>query len=208
MRNRWGLVLYAVLSVAHLVAIAIDEKLPRLLTKLALMPTLAVWARLQGAAWLLAGALAASLLGDALLEGDELLLGMAAFGVAHVCYIVLFSQRTTHRSWKAAATYGVLWLAGMVFLWPGLDDQRLPVAVYSLLVTGTALTSMWFDWRTGIGGLVFMVSDGLIGVELAGHDFAGRDYLVMATYCLAQYLLVVGLVPARERVAEAVPAAR
>jgi hypothetical protein len=69
------------------------------------------------------------------------------------------------------------------------------VAVYSLLVTATAVTSGWNGWQAGLGGALFLISDGLIGAGLAGHDFAARGYLVMATYCVAQYLLAGNLLP-------------
>jgi uncharacterized membrane protein YhhN len=194
-RGKAWLTGYGVLTVAHLVTIAIDESLPRLLTKLALMPTLTVWARLQGGPVLLLAGLAASLVGDYLLEVDLLVPGMAAFGVAHLCYVLLFSRRTTSRSWAVLAAYGVVWLGALILLWQGLGDDRLPVAGYSLLVTATAVTSAWYGWRSGIGGLLFLISDALIGVELAGNEFTGRPYLVMALYCLAQYLLASSLTP-------------
>jgi hypothetical protein len=39
----------------------------------------------------------------------------------------------------------------------------------------------------GVGGALFMLSDGLIGAGMADHEFAARPYLVTATYCVAQY---------------------
>lgn len=191
---------YGVLSVAHLIAIAIDETWSMVLTKVALMPTLAVWVRMQGGPVALLVALAASLAGDFLLQIDQLLPGMAAFGIAHVCYIVLFTRRTTHRSLVVLAAYIVFWAGALALLWPGLGDNRIPVAAYSLLVTATAITSGWHGWRSGIGGALFLVSDGLIGAGLAGHEFAAQPYLVMATYCVAQYLLSSSLLPVREPV--------
>jgi uncharacterized membrane protein YhhN len=62
---------------------------------------------------------------------------MAAFGVAHVCYIVMFTRKATHRSLVVVAAYGVLWAGTLVLLWPGLGDNRIPVAAYSLLVAAT-----------------------------------------------------------------------
>jgi uncharacterized membrane protein YhhN len=180
---------YGVLSVAHLITIAADVNWAGMVTKVLLMPTLAVWARLNGGPVTLIVALLASLGGDFLLQIDQLLPGMAAFGVAHVCYIVLFTPKATHRSLLVVAAYGVVWAGALVLLWPGLGDDRIPVAAYSLLVTATAITSGWNGWRAGVGGALFMLSDGLIGAGMADHEFAARPYLVMATYCIAQYLL-------------------
>lgn len=165
------------------------------ITKVLLMPSLAVWARLNGGPVALLVALVASLAGDVLLQVDQLLPGMLAFGVAHVCYVVLFVRQARKRSLVVLAAYGVVWLGALVLLWPGLGDNRIPVAVYSLLVTATAVTSGWNGWRAGVGGALFLISDGLIGVGLAGHGFSGRDVLVMAMYCVAQYLLASSLLP-------------
>jgi uncharacterized membrane protein YhhN len=188
-RGSSWLAAYGVLSAAHLVTIAIDETWSQLVTKVLLMPTLAVWVRLNGGPVTLLVGLAASLVGDVLLQVDQLLPGMAAFGVAHVCYVLMFARRAQRRSLVVLASYGVVWATALVLLWPGLGDNRIPVAVYSLLVTATAVSSGWNGWRAGVGGALFLVSDGLIGVELAGHEFGARPYLVMATYCVAQYLL-------------------
>ncbi|MFD7158360.1 lysoplasmalogenase [Kribbella sp. NPDC059898] len=194
MTRGWGwLLAYGVLTAAHLVTIAVGETWSQLITKVLLMPTLAVWVRVNRGPGTLLVALVASLAGDFLLQVDQLIPGMLAFGVAHVCYVVLFARRARKRSLVLAAAYGVVWLGALALLWPGLGDNRIPVAVYSLLVTATAVTSGWNGWRAGLGGAVFLISDGLIGVGLAGHDFTARDYLVMATYCVAQYLLSSGV---------------
>jgi uncharacterized membrane protein YhhN len=193
---------YSLLSVAHLITISIDETWPQVVTKVLLMPTLAVWARLNGGPVTLLVALVASLAGDFLLQIDQLLAGMAAFGVAHVCYVVMFSRRAERRSLVVVVVYGLIWAGAIALLWSGLGDNRIPVAVYSLLVTATAVTSGWNGWRPGVGGALFVLSDGLIGAGLAGHEFGVRPYLVMATYCVAQYLLAGSLLP---KVRAAVP---
>ncbi len=184
---------YAVIAVAHLVTIALDEPWPAMISKVLLMPVLAVWVRLRGGPVTLLIGLAASLVGDFLLEIDHLVPGMAAFGVAHVCYVLLFSRRTTRRSLVVVASYGVLWVGVLAVLWPDLGGVRGPVAAYSLLLTATAVTSAWNGWRPGVGGAVFLLSDALIGVDLAGYEFGAQPYLVMATYCAAQYLLASSL---------------
>jgi hypothetical protein len=54
--------------------------------------------------------------------------------------------------------------------------------------------------RTGmIGGALFVVSDGLIGVGAAGGAFAGRGFVVMATYVVAQGLLTLAYLKAAEK---------
>ena len=46
------------------------------------------------------------------------------------------------------------------------------------------------DAQVGLGGLLFLVSGMLIGLDLADLDFAGRGAVGMVTYLAAQYLLV------------------
>ncbi|WP_405062026.1 lysoplasmalogenase [Kribbella sp. NBC_01505] len=186
-------VAYAVIALLHLVTIAVDEPWSEGITKVLLMPALAIWVRLRGGPVMLLVGLAASLVGDFLLQIDHLVPGMAAFGVAHVCYVLLFTRRTKRRSLVVVTAYGVIWVVVLALLWPGLGDVRVPVIAYSLLLTTTAVTSAWNGWRSGIGGAVFLLSDALIGVGLADHEFGARPYLVMATYCAAQYLLASSL---------------
>jgi uncharacterized membrane protein YhhN len=79
-------------------------------------------------------------------------------------------------------------------LWPGLGDLRIPVAVYSLLLTSTAVTSARLGWRTGLGGALFLLSDTLIATQLADwRELPGHEFWIMATYVVAQYLLMSGL---------------
>lgn len=184
---------YWVCALAHLVTIVTGPPIALWVTKAALMPLLIGWLLARGGPPLLAGALAASCAGDVLLLAESLLIpGMVAFAVAHVCFLVWFVRRRPRRRWWVIGMYAVVWAGMMGVLWSGLDDLRVPVAAYALLLMATAVTAAWNGVRTGLGGSVFVVSDGLIAVGLAGHDFAGRDLLVMATYVIAQYLLVSG----------------
>lgn len=191
--RRWA-VDYWICAAVHVMAVACDAKILRALTKAALMPTLASWARAQQGPPLLIAALLASAVGDLLMEAKLLLPGMAAYAVAHACYVAVFVTGRSRRPWQVIATYGVVWLALMTLLWPGLGAYRAPVAAYALMLTATAVTSLWYGDRTGVGGALFLVSDTLIGARLAGHDFPLRGSLVMATYGAGQFQLAAGIV--------------
>lgn len=197
---------YATTSVAHLGAIATGASVLREATKPALMPLLAAhtWASAEGKPKLLASALAASTGGDVLLQLDgqsAFLAGMGSFAAAHVCYVVMFVQRGAlddrRRSLLVAAGYAAAWAAMIGQLWPGLGELRLPVALYSLLLTSTAVTSAGLGWRTGLGGGLFLLSDTLIATRLAGWaKLPGHEFWIMATYVTAQYLLASGTLKA------------
>lgn len=198
----WGCVL------AHLLTLVTGPAAAVWVTKAALMPVLIAWVLSQGGPRLLVGALVASLAGDVLLLVEALLIpGMVMFAVAHVCFVVWFVRRRPRRRWWVVGLYAGVWAGMIAVLWSGLDDLRVPVAGYALLLMATAVTSAWNGPRTGLGGVVFVVSDGLIAVGLAGHGFAGRDLLVMATYAVAQYLLASGIVRQRRLASERVRAA-
>jgi uncharacterized membrane protein YhhN len=92
-----------------------------------------------------------------------------------------------------AAAYGALWAALVATLSAGLGAERLPATAYALLLTATAITSRWHNPRSGLGGTLFLISDVLIALRLAGRDFPFRDALVMSTYATGQYLLVSGV---------------
>jgi uncharacterized membrane protein YhhN len=194
-RSRRWMTGYWASAAIHLVGVAFDVSALRLLSKITLMPSLAVWSRTQDGPRLLAAALLASMLGDVLMELDLLLPGMAMFAAAHACYVAVF-RRTDRdrRSWQAVAAYGILAAAVMVALWPGLGIYRAPVAGYALMLTANAVSALWYSRRTGLGGALFLASDSLIGAGIAGHDFPLRALLVKTTYGIGQYQIAKGLV--------------
>jgi len=181
-------------TVVQVAAIAFDAKVLKRASKVTLMPLLLSWARTQQAPPMLQAALLASAAGDLLLETDLQLAGMAAFAAAHACYLAVFLSKPGERSWRVAAAYGALWAAMVALLTPGMNGaERVPVAVYALLLTATAIVSRWHSPRSGLGGTLFLISDALIAMRLAGRDFPFRGALVMSTYAAGQYFLASGL---------------
>lgn len=82
----------------------------------------------------------------------------------------------------------------MVLLWPGLADLRLPVLGYSLLLTAMAASAAGAGRAALAGGVLFLVSDGLLALGLADIDvIPGRGGVVMPTYLAAQVLIALSL---------------
>ena len=191
---------YAALSVAHLVFILLGWGLARDISKPLLMLVLAA-AVGTAAPQLLLGALIASCAGDTFLifGGSWFLLGMGGFAVAHGCYVTHFVRggalRDRRRLLRTAAPYAVAWAVLISTLWPDLDaGLRIPLACYSLLLTGTAVTSACAGLRTGLGGGLFLLSDSLIASDLAHWpQLPAADFWVMLTYLVGQYLLATGI---------------
>lgn len=218
--------LFALLAATHLGALLADATTVVHLTKPALMPVLAAYAALRGGPRPLVAALLCGCGGDVLLQlGGEtaFLAGMGCFAVGHLCYLTLFARSGRRRTvpWVAYG-YGAVWLGSTAALWPGLDaGLRVPVAAYSLLLTAMALGALGVTRRSagqglgtgpwaGLGGALFLLSDGLIAAGLADWpQLPVPQFWIMATYIAAQYLLTVGLLhtTARETPLRPLPAA-
>ncbi|WP_063731893.1 lysoplasmalogenase [Streptomyces sp. RTd22] len=208
---------FALLAATHLGALLADATTLVQLTKPALMPVLAAHVLLRGGPRPLVAALLCGCGGDVLLQlGGEtaFLAGMGCFAAGHLCYLTLFARPGRPRTapWVAAG-YGAVWLGSTAALWPGLDaGLRVPVAAYSLLLTTMALGALRAGpvHGPGLGGALFLLSDGLIAAGLADWpQLPVPQFWIMATYIAAQYLLTAGLLrrTAREAPLRALPAA-
>ncbi|MFF7656008.1 lysoplasmalogenase [Streptomyces sp. NPDC007983] len=207
--------LFTLLTAAHLGALLAGATTLVQLTKPALMPVLAAYVLLRGGPRPLAAALLCGCGGDVSLQlggGTAFLAGMGCFAAGHLCYLALFARSGRPRTapWVAAG-YGAGWLGGTAALWPGLDPAlRVPVAAYSLLLTAMALGALRAGRAAGLGGALFLLSDGLIAAGLANWPRPPvPQFWIMATYVTAQHLLTTGLLraAAREAPLRALPAA-
>ncbi|MBB4893074.1 putative membrane protein YhhN [Streptomyces olivoverticillatus] len=202
---------FAAVAGVHLGAILAAAPAVVHVTKPVLMPLLAVCVLVRGAPRLLAVALLLGCAGDTLLQvgGDTaFLLGMGAFAAGHICYLALFARhgRAAAYTHRWAGVYAAAWLGTVVLLWPDLEPgMRVPVALYSLLLTAMALGATRAGALAAAGGVLFLLSDSLLAGGLAGWPQAPRpQFWVMLTYTAAQCLLAAGLLRCREGAA-AVP---
>jgi uncharacterized membrane protein YhhN len=202
------LAVFAVWAGAHLMSLATGPGWLELTTKALLMPSLAVWVLLRRGPRLVVAALLFSAMGDIALEFDDLfMVGMGFFAAAHACYVTFFlrsgAAARLRRRWYIPVAYAVMWVALVALLWSGLGELQIPVAAYSLLLTGTAVFSAGLGWRTGLGGALFFISDGLIALRLAEMPQPPTPSLwIMSTYICAQYLLASGTVRWSDRARE------
>ncbi|SEQ61115.1 Uncharacterized membrane protein YhhN [Streptomyces sp. yr375] len=196
-----SLALFGLAAAVDLVSLAVGFGPGHVLAKPLLMPLLAVWAALRGAPRPLVAALLCGWGGDVLLLSDAdpaFLAGMAAFAAGHVCYLVLFARAGRPRARGAlllVPCYATALIAGVALLWPGLPpDLRLPVAVYSTLLTAMGCCAATrLGPVAGAGGALFLLSDTLIATGVADWPQPPRpDLWIMLTYVAAQFLLVIG----------------
>lgn len=206
-RSRVLLGVFALAAAVDLFSLAVGFDAGHTVAKPLLMPLLAAWAALRGASRLLVAALLCGWGGDTLLLFDTdpaFLAGMASFAAGHVCYLALFARvgRARARSAFLAPCYAIALVVTVVLLWPGLPTGlRLPVAVYSTLLTAMAWSAgARLGPVAGAGGVLFLLSDTLIAIGVAGRPQPPRpDLWIMLTYIAAQFLLVRGGTSLRHR---------
>lgn len=194
------LALYGLAALGNIVAAGTENHVLDLATKPLLMPLLALWLwRTAGrdAKGILAG-LMFSWAGDVALEFDGqwwFITGMVFFLGAHICYITTFVKAGARpKAWVAAA-YAVALAASLVVLWKPLGAMALPMSLYALALAAMATLAASVNWRVGLGGMLFLISDFLIAFRVAdAWTVPGPGIWVMLTYTVAQFLIVTGSV--------------
>ncbi|MFG6401021.1 lysoplasmalogenase family protein [Microbacterium sp. P04] len=206
----WGFAPYALLSLVHVVALAVSADAVAGPTKLLLMPALALgvlWAG-RGSAWgapfsLLFVAIAFSWLGDGAATffpfAPELPVMLGCFGLAHLAYIWLFVRQLSARRFPAwTLVYALWWVVLLAVLWPRLGSLAVAVAVYGVVLAGTAATAARTDPVVTVGAAFFLASDTLLAFRLFAPEAMPpwTSPLVMLTYTLGQGLIAAGVVRA------------
>lgn len=132
------------------------------------------------------------------------LLGLSSFLLAHIFYIIFLhkvrlAEKIKPRLWTLlviAIYYSVL----ITFLSPWLGDMRLPVRVYGMVISFMLLLALHLlflaNRKAGlyiaIGAILFVLSDSLLAINKFYQSFEAAGFLIMLTYGLAQFLLIVG----------------
>jgi hypothetical protein len=194
----WAFLPFVVMSVLHVVFLAAD-------TPLAGPTKRRLWPRTT--LFLLLAALAFSWLGDGAGAffpwAPELPLMLLFFGIAHLAYIVLFARNLAVRRmpWWALV-YAAWWIAMIMFLGPHTGGLLLGVAVYGLVLGGTAAFSARCHPIVAVGGAFFLASDTILALRLFLPDSlpSWSSPAVMITYTIGQGLIVAGaLIALRKR---------
>ncbi|MEY3500930.1 MAG: hypothetical protein RL308_2599 [Bacteroidota bacterium] len=159
-------------------------------------------------------ALTFSWIGDVVLlfanQGEfYFIMGLLCFLTAHVFYCVLFSKLGISSAHKKSAVFWlgfimvVFYLRGLlIVLLPKLGDLKLPVGVYSLVLSLMLLFAWrgYFTWKKPaslfllFGAMAFVASDSLLAVNKFYEPIANASFLIMITYLVAQFGIVFGVV--------------
>lgn len=156
------------------------------------------------------GALVFGLMGDVglmLSSGDTdppFLVGLGAFLIGHVWYLVAFAVAGLRALYLLAGLLIVAGIAGLalpaVLRGAARSAGRMFACVVggyaTLLAAMSALAIGTGIIATAIGGVLFLASDTLIARNRFVAQVRHGDLLVIVTYHLAQFLIVVGLIAA------------
>jgi alkenylglycerophosphocholine hydrolase len=138
--------------------------------------------------------------GDFILDYDRqggFIYGLAAFFIAHLFYIFSMGK------WKVKKgklllgisyiIYGLI-IIGMIY--PNLGELKLAVIGYMIVLLLMGLTTL-FCTRSNLwliaGGISFVLSDSLIGIDKFYTEIPLSAILIMLSYYFAQYALVRGI---------------
>ena len=209
--------LYFMSLVAVIVAREMGPEWLHYLSKPLLMPLLMFffWVNIKPISNLftkfIMAALALSWLGDIFMMFQEkqlfFILGLGSFLLAHVFYIGAFTRRVDGKG-KGFVLSQPLWMipfmifGGVLYFWlyPDLGDMKVPVVFYAIAISMMAISA--FDRKNRvndlsfryifIGALTFVISDSLIAFNVFKGGLANESFFIMVTYCLAQWLIVIG----------------
>ncbi len=133
------------------------------------------------------------------------LFGLGSFLLAQLSYAFIF-----HKESKAQYLKRIPFLLYSVLLFNYLmsdisRDFRIPVGLYTLAITLMGIKAMERQTSSKsylfvlIGAITFIASDSLIAINKFAFKIPLSDVWIMATYIIAQYLIVEGILLGRKK---------
>ena len=136
------------------------------------------------------------------------IIGLISFLISHIAYIILFSKQLRINSTRNKAIFWVGITAIIVYLMvmlsillPSLGDLKIPVFVYAIVLSTMLLFAFkgYLKWSKPagmyilLGAIVFVSSDSIMAFDKFYAPLKFSSLLIMSTYIMAQYLIVVGI---------------
>jgi uncharacterized membrane protein YhhN len=150
--------------------------------------------------------------GDVVLEftGNNamfFMIGLGCFLLTHITYFIVFARTKGKNSilrnrvylLLPVIAYGIVLIS---YLYSGLSDMSIPVIIYTVailaMLTGAInriekVQRISFYLVTA-GAILFVISDSTIAIDRFRVHFESAQTLIMSTYIIAQYLIVVGYI--------------
>jgi uncharacterized membrane protein YhhN len=162
---------------------------------------------------ILLGALLFSWIGDVILLFAGIaeiyfILGLVAFLISHVIYIILFNKQNKPDVPRNKGFFYIGLVAVLIYLalmlailLPKLGDLQLPVIVYAITISTMLLYAFsgYLIWEKPantyilVGALIFVLSDSILAMDKFYEPIYKSSFFIMSTYLMAQYLIVIGV---------------
>ncbi len=156
---------------------------------------------------LLVAALALSATGDIYLTfsyPNAFIYGLLAFMFGHIFLILLYVLMRSPRvdiapfDISAATFFWIITAVSLVYAYPLLPTEMIvPVIAYSLVLTtmtSMALISRYPSLTVGLGAVLFLISDAVLGARQFMNAPEFTDYIIWTTYYLGQLLMTIGVI--------------
>lgn len=133
-------------------------------------------------------------------------LGLGAFLIGHIFYIITFAQTTDCYAlvpgWFYVFVLPYLLYGGFMYakLKDSLGMMKIPALVYMLALLTMSFTSLtrvwgchgWMFVLPFIGSLIFVASDSILSINVFVRKTKNGEFWIMFTYVLAQLLIALG----------------
>jgi len=215
MKKTYWIILFTIILAAELTGIQLKNETIQFIFKPLLMiagggyflsQTNYITSSLKG--WIIV-ALFFSWLGDILLMFQAkkeifFLLGLSAFLLAHVSYIIFFHAVRVMENIKSnilLLLIVVIYYAILItILSPYLGDMKLPVRIYGIVISFMFMLAMHMlfiknkiagRWMM-TGALLFVISDSVLAINKFYQPFEMAGIIIMLSYALAQLFIIEG----------------
>lgn len=162
--------------------------------------------------WLLA-ALLFSWIGDCVLLFADLgelffIVGLVAFLIAHILFIILFMKINTVKRnlntpvfWVGILSITIYLAKILSVLLPTLGNLKIPVSIYALTISVMLVTAlrgafMWHNkskYTVLIGAIFFVTSDSILAIDKFYEPISLATFWIMLTYLIAQFCITYGI---------------
>lgn len=215
------LILFFIVGLGELIAVAMDIEVLQWVFKPLIMVVLGAFyffgtSEPSPLAKAVVGAIVFSWIGDVCLMFQGVsemyfMAGLGAFFIAHLCYVMAYNQHVKKK--EGTGLHGIqkfrfslpIVLAGtglITILYAHLGALKILVTLYAIVLMVMTLQALFrygytnpvSFWFVFVGALLFMVSDSLIAVNKFLTSFELAGLTIMATYILAQFLIIRGLI--------------
>lgn len=215
MRKKYRIIVFVLILLADLIAVQLNYKIAEYVFK----PLIVIWllsyfilqtrhVKSDLKKWIII-ALLFSWLGDVLLmlQGDNSIffqLGLSAFLLAHIFYILFFHfvriREQVKSRWYLLLIVAIYYALLISLLSPWLGEMKLPVRIYGIVISFMFMLAMHmlFIKNKGaglcmmIGALLFVISDSVLAINKFYQPFPAAAIIIMITYGIAQFFIIEG----------------